>query len=312
MLLCYRNRAMTTPLARWREVPVFLHGITPGEAPASHEEQYSGLLEGVAEALADRGKGPLESAPVFLEWGWENGGRNRWPDAALARTERLVRRSVEAVEDPVWDTTLNPARLQNAALRRAFIHGFADLFYYGSVDGETALREHLFGELARLLAPAAETDRVSVTLFAHSTGTLIAHDFLWHLAGSPEPHPAVSSLRGLRREGRLRVRRFYTLGSPLAPLLCRSTSLVTHVESARKLELADLALGRDDALPGPRWLNFWDRDDLFSYPLGWAYASGPSGGAVEDRRVDLGDTFPSIHGRYWFDGGVASAIAENW
>jgi len=303
---------MTTLSPRWREIPVFLHGVTPGEAPASHEEQYTGLLESVSGALAERGKGPWDAAPVFLEWGWEDGGRNRGPDAVLARTERLIRRSVEAGEDPVWDPTLHPARLLNAALRRAFVHGFADLFYYGSADGESALREHLFGELSRALVTARETGEVSVTLFAHSTGTLIAHDLLWHLAGRPEPHPAVSSLRALHREGRLRVRRLYTLGSPLAPLMCRSSSLMARLESGRKLELADLALGPEDSLPGPRWLNFWDREDVISYPLAWAYAAPSGRAAVEDRHVDLGDTFPAVHGRYWFDGRVASAIAENW
>jgi hypothetical protein len=286
--------------------------MTPGEAPASHEEQYTGLLENVSEALATRGKGPLDSPPVFLEWGWEDGGKNLWPDAALARTERLIRQSVEAAEDPVLDFTLNPARLLHTALRRTFIHGFADLFYYLAPDGEAALREHLFGEMARVLGEAGGRDAVSVTLFAHSVGTVIAHDFLWHLAGRPEPHPAAAPLRALMQEGRLRVRRLYTMGSPLAPLLCRSASLVSRLESGRKLEPADLALGPDGDLPGLRWLNFWDRDDIFAYPLAWAYAAPQGRQAVADHYVDLGDSFPSVHGRYWFDRRVATAIAESW
>lgn len=297
---------------RWREVPVLLHGITPGEAPASHGAQYAGLLEGLEEAFERAGKAGFDGAPVPLEWGWEDGGRNSWPDAALASVERVVRRGVDACEDPVLDPTLNPSRLLSATLRRAFIHGFADLFYYVSPDGEAALRAHLFGALSNGVgAPEAE-EGISLTLFAHSAGAVIAHDFLYHLAGRPEPHPAAAPLRHLRVSGRLRVRRLYTFGAPLAPLMCRSAALIARLNAGRTLDPADLSLSPEPGLEGPRWLNFWDRDDLVAYPVAWAYAAPGGRPAVEDRYADLGDSFPSVHGRYWFDRGVARAIAGNW
>lgn len=297
---------------RWREVPVLLHGITPGEAPASHEEQYDALLENLAEAIPAAGKGPFGAAAVRLEWGWEDGGRNRWPDAGLAAAERAVRRGVDACEEPILDPTLNPARILHAALRRAFIHGFADLFYYVSADGEAALRDHLFGALAGALGDPGEGEGLSVTLFAHSAGAVVAHDFLYHLAGRPAAHPAAAPLRALREGGRLRVRRLYTFGAPLAPLMCRSASLLARLQQGRRLDPSDLALSPDPLLPGPRWLNFWDRDDLFAYPVAWAYGTPGVAPLVEDRYADLGDTFPAVHGRYWASRSVARAIAETW
>jgi hypothetical protein len=302
-------------LAGWKEIPVFIHGITPGRVPGPHTEDYEALLTLVDGALVREGKAAFTAEPLMVEWGWLDGGRNTWPDKDLALAEILVHDACEQAEAGATDFTLNPLRPVYSRLRDAFLYGFADIFYYVSADGEATLRDHVFGALAqRVAAEAASGEGVSLTFFAHSAGTVIAQDFLYHLfAGAGHaPHPEVRALRESLPPGAVRVRRFYTLGSPITPLFFRANSLVRKAIAGQRLDPADLGLGPDPMLGDPRWVNFWDKDDLFAYPLAFHFATPGGRKAVEDRYVDVGDVFPSVHGAYWRSEEVAASIARTF
>lgn len=306
------------PPPEWIELPVFIHGITPDENPGNHDPEYDALYANIQAALRVHGKPPFREPPVKVEWGWRDPDSTLAvaDDQYLAEVERLVAGPALALEAGIWDFTLNPARLLHHELRKVFLFGFADLIYYASRDGEATVRQHVFGDIVSKVNQytALPDARVSLTVVGHSAGSLIAHDLLYHLfgAGKVSDFPAVRQLRQLADANppRLRLRRFYTIGSPITPLTFRSNTLITKVRNNTLLDPLDLGLRDDDALANPRWVNFWDKDDIASFPVSFLYRN--VNGAVQDQYVDLGDFFPSVHNAYWDSTKVAARIADTF
>jgi len=309
-------RKTKKPDAEWLEVPVLIHGITTAAYPTSHGPAYAAFLARVNGALAAAGKRPFDEPAITVEWGWEDSlGRDR----DLAAAERALAAGTFAAVGRraglarVWD------RVPDAG-RRAFIYGFADLSYYISADGEKAVRENVYRCLSQQLEAWEERQggraaRVSLTFFAHSAGAVVAHDFLYKLFSPRGGGPFglwLNAPRRLVRRGRLRVRRFYTLGAPIPPLVLRADALIAKAIAGERLEPAHIGLREEDGLGNPRWVNFWNRRDVFSYPVAFLYRGDGAGAPLQDRCVELKGNFPDVHRRYWESDAVARAIAETF
>jgi hypothetical protein len=304
------------PPREWHEVPVFLHGITSDREPQSHAETYLAFLSLVNEALAEAGKEPFTEAPIMVEWGWE---ASLGQDKCLAEAERLVAAEVLPPTAQRRGISLNPLRRFAAGAREAFLFGVADLFYYVSADGSRAVRDNVFRHLAAEidLKRGGRGSRfgVSLTFVGHSAGTIIAHDFLYRLFGwgaRPAFGLTFNKVRRLKQRGRLRVRRFYTLGSPIAPFIFRSEALIGKIVNREKLNPEVIGLCGEDGLANPRWVNFWTPSDLLSYPVSFLYDTVGGEAVVVDERVDLGESFPGVHSAYWRSEAIAAAVAENF
>jgi hypothetical protein len=301
----------------WLEVPVFIHGITSEREPSSHASSYLAFLALVNGALAARGKPPFGAAPIMVEWGWE---ASLGEDKYLAEAERVVAREALAPAGKRRGIIFNPLRRFNDGARDAFLYGFADMVYYISKEGERAIRENVFRHLEReirLLKKADGSSRpdISLTFVAHSAGSVIAHDFLYRLFGwgaRPAFGLTLNKVRRLVRRGRLRVRRFYTMGSPIAPFIFRSAALIEKVLKREKLSADVIGLRRSDGLANPRWVNFWDGEDLASYPVAFLYGEVDGEAVVVDKRVRLGESFPEVHSAYWRSREVADGVAETF
>ena len=299
----------------WLEVPVFIHGITSEREPASHASSYFAFLRLVNEALAARGKKAIDGQPIMVEWGWE---ASLGKDKYLAEAERLVAR--EALPAKRRGLTLNPLRRFADGAREAFLYGFADMFYYVSKDGGRAVRDnvfaHLAGEIRNLKKRGGRgSPRISLTFVGHSAGAVIAHDFLYRLFGwgaQPLFGLTLNKTRRLARRKRLRIRRFYTLGAPVAPFIFRSQSLIEKILRRERFNPAVVGLGRDDGLGNPRWVNFWDDDDLVAYPVAFLYEKVDGERVVVDRCVDLREKFPAVHSAYWRSSEIADCVAETF
>ena len=63
-------------------------------------------------------------------------------------------------------------------------------------------------------------------------------------------------------------------------------------------------------LKNPRWLNFWDKDDIIAYPLEFLYDNRKA--VIEDYCIDVSDSIRKAHGEYWTSKKMAKAIAENY
>lgn len=300
------------PQPEWMEIPVFIHGITPNPEPRLHDPDYDRLFELIQASLKEKGKPPFQEAPIRVEWGWDS-NQTVENDRYLALAEKLVAEQAIAIERGTPDFSFNLLRLINPVLRQMFLYGFADLFYYVSHDGEWAVRQNVFSHLVNQVfgREAYRTSKVSLTLIAHSAGSVIAHDLLYHLFRDQASEvEMVNELRTQVELGRLRIRRFYTFGSPITPLIFRTDALLLKIFNRELLDPAIIGLKAGNNLSNPRWVNFWDKDDLAAYPVAFLYKN--EAGIIKDQYLNLGDDFPSVHAKYWTSKLMANYIAETF
>jgi len=76
------------------------------------------------------------------------------------------------------------------------------------------------------------------------------------------------------------------------------------------LDTEDIGLRQADGLSNPRWVNFWDKDDLLAAPVSFLYDN--SMGVIEDIPVNAGIILPSAHTDYWYSLEMANYIAKTF
>jgi hypothetical protein len=210
-----------------------------------------------------------------------------------------------------------------------FIFGIADMFYYTSEDGKKTVRETVFTKVLETLADLATKNNkddagISMTCIGHSAGTVILHDLLYNIFSqgyTTKNLPSVlaylkkksllSDVREMAKQKKIRLRKFYTFGSPITPMTVRSNALIKKaVTKGAFLNPEDIGIVEDTGLNNPRWVNFWDPDDLISFPLEFLYDNSAKG--IEDKCIDVSDNPFVAHGKYWTDKNVAKYIAETY
>jgi hypothetical protein len=143
-------------------------------------------------------------------------------------------------------------------------------------------------------------------------------------ADAPEVARTVSDLKRLKemvKAGRLRVRRLFTFGSPITMTAFRADSLLTILsrdgdpQRSNRVDGAQYGLTRNDAafgqpLAGPRWANFWDKDDPIAWPV--EPLMRQAGAEVADVYVDVSDSVTQAHGAYWASDRFHRAVAGLW
>jgi len=77
----------------------------------------------------------------------------------------------------------------------------------------------------------------------------------------------------------------------------RSEALIKKLMNNQKLNPKDLGVRDSDGLANPRWVNFWDRDDIAAFLVEFLYNNENK--VIEDKYLDLGDVFPPCHSKYW-------------
>lgn len=310
--------ALTT---QWNEGLVFIHGITPDPKPGSHAQDYQELYKNIASALElipdPESRKPKFPIPLIgVEWGWQSSSYPTTSDEYLAMAELALSEQAFRQEVGVqnFDFTLNPFRLLRPIVRRLIFYGFADLMYYISKDGEQAIRNHVFKDIANQVRELGSTvsGNLSLTFITHSAGTIIAHDLLYHLFRGQDLPSEIQEVNEVLRElvhaKRLRVRRLYTMGSPLAPLMFRSNSLIAKMRDQQVLLPQNIGFVPYQDLAGPRWINIWDKDDVAAYPVSFLYENGNK--LLEDKYIDVSDSVLTTHNKYWQSDKVAKYIAE--
>ena len=297
----------------WIETALFIHGIMLDREPGPHDSAYDGLFDLIQKALRKKGKPPLDPLPIKVEWGW-NSGQSNESDRFLSDAERILATRSDEVEQSVQDFSL--LRPMHILARQIMIFGFGDLFYYVSKDGERAVRRQVFQTLCNQITErqARYKAGLSLTIVAHSAGTVIAHDLLYHLFRksnkASEGGKPVKQVRQLAQQGQFRVRRLYTMGSPITPMSIRSESLLKKLMNNKKLDPEGLGLRQNDGLTNPRWVNFWDQDDVAAFPVEFLYDNDSR--VIEDKYLDLGDIFPPCHSKYWTSVDLARYVAETF
>jgi len=307
------------PESEWLEIPIFIHGVSPEMKPTSHKGEYGDLLKAVNLGLKERGK-PKLSKPIHIEWGRKFRG-SKGMDQYLAQVEKTLN---TGVLDGMGLGNYSGVLGAYKPVRELLFFAVADLMYYVSSDGKQALRKHVFGGVAnKILSLAKQSNRLSLTFFTHSAGTLIAHDLLYYLFGKKYKQGEMAEnevkriLKYTHRKSTedtsatlLRVRRLYTFGSPISLLSIRANSLINKLRNKQKLDTEDIGLRQADELENPRWVNFWDKDDLIAAPVSFLYDN--SMGVIEDIPVNVGIVLPSAHTDYWYSLEMANYIADTF
>lgn len=270
------------------EVVIYVHGVTP-RGQKDHTQQYRNLHDALRQLNP-----AIPPTFVGVEWGWDStAGQGKSHQLLDKAEEELGARALAAASDPT-DFTINPLRIAVDKFRGLMMFNFADMFYYVSEDGKNAIRYALANTVVQHLRNLgvdldAGVDAVSLTLIAHSAGSVAAFDFLFTLFYTPRPveefiapekvktgpsqpgaaaatatppeiAATISDLKKLKmmaQAGRLRVRRLFTFGSPITPLAFRADSLLAILARdeeptrSNRVDGAQYGLTRNDAPFGP-------------------------------------------------------------
>jgi len=304
-------------MAESHEFVFYIHGVTPTREPVPHQRIYRQLHQSVAAECPD-----WPEAFSGAEWGWNPGEATPHDQELLSQAQNQLGQRVLPAVSNAKDFSLNPARIALNQLREINFYGFSDMFYYTSGTGKDAIRGAICRQLLSYLQENAGDTGARITVVGHSAGCVIGMDLLFHLF-HPAEAPFTShcfvdgsareestELRKWAQEGRLSLRRLITLGNPLAAMAFRHSRVVEAVAAGEKLDPAHYGLVPDESLPGPRWMNIWDRDDPLAWPVEPLMDS--SAGTVKDVYVNVSDWITKAHNAYWTSKAAHKAIAERW
>jgi hypothetical protein len=319
-----------------KNVLVFIHGITPAPEPSQQSSLYTEFLTRMQRAFtASQQKVPDNI--INLYWGFNpHPNTESSGDHLLAPVERRLFQMIQEEQDRTAGIELNPFALIYRQIRKLFILGFADMFYYVSTQGKAQVQVRIFDSFLSQLPELKDNERYSFTIISHSAGTVIMQDLLYTIFGrnatdplpqsyarehakrpSAEPAPySLEQLRDLAADARIRIKCFVTLGSPIAPMIVRHQDVVEHIHNSGKAEIGKLSLHDIGIRPSvvhadSKWLNFWDIDDVVSYPSEFLYDNKRK--MLMDFRVRNAGLFTQdAHNHYWFSDDVARLISVHY
>jgi hypothetical protein len=306
-------------MAEPNDILFYIHGVTPNRTPAPHRALYRQLNDGITALRSD-----WPQTYSGAEWGWSPGENTPHDQELLSQAQNQLGHRVLPAVSNAKDFNINPARIALNQLRELNFYGFSDMFYYTSETGKQAVRSAIARQLLTFVneqQPSPEKP-VRISIIGHSAGCVIGLDLLFHLF-HPEQAPYTShcfvdgaaqdeaaDLRRMARDGSLQIRRLITLGNPLAAMAFRHNRVVEAIAAGEKLNPAHYGLIPDDTLPGPRWINIWDRDDPLAWPV--EPLMNTDSGAVKDVYVNVSDWITKAHSAYWTSKATHKAIAERW
>ncbi|WP_341528750.1 hypothetical protein WKK05_05350 [Nostoc sp. UHCC 0302] len=233
---------------------------------------------------------------------------------------------LQKAANTIFDTAF--PNLQNQPINpmrgiRGFITFFlGDVVAYVSEDVNFIRRtvwKQIWQDLEKPLKEGA-----TYSIIAHSLGTIIAFDYLFHLfkpdhpndfsfipESDPAARPEDSNLEEIKispeelRRLREQFRHFFTMGSPIGLFMMRKGSLWMTGKPFTKLYNPVQGTERS-------WHNFWDSEDAIAYPLAELFKidSENQNQKLVDVPVETGFLILDSHTGYWTNENVAQKIAN--
>jgi hypothetical protein len=312
-----------------REIIIFVHGVSSDQLGRRHDPEYDALYEGVAAASSQ--SSVWRRAEVCrIEWGWNyDAAAEPRREQALTLAQTTLGERLLGVINDAYDPTINPGRFVVNAFRPLLVYGFSDMFYYVSNDGKAAVRAAMAEQIMRFVEAGRGDPRepLSLTIVGHSAGSVIAFDFCFYLFAEEDRrfvkdpvrglyNEEIKHLRTLALEGRLRVRRLITMGSPIAMLACRNDVVVQLLADGGRINPAWYGLTQNPTLfgplklRGPRWMNLWDKDDPIAFPVEPLMDNHSR--AVSDVYMNVSSNIAEAHNLYWANPEVHQHLAAHW
>jgi hypothetical protein len=314
---------------------IYIHGVSQ-DNNRSHRQVYDSLHQGIqaVETPFPQRLNWEKASRCDVEWGW-NFNHHVSPEGnhLLAEAQDQFANDLLPKIKEASDLTWNPLRMLLFTMRNLMIKGFSDMFYYASRDGKSSIRSTVASQIMQCIKqPLEQGEPISLTLMGHSAGSVVAFDFLFYLFApqevlkeqefietqleeiDQETQEDFKKLRRLAEDNKLRIRRLITFGSPISMLAFRSNAVVEILASGNKLNPSHYGLDQNhpvfgEALSGPRWINFWDKDDIISWPVKPLMHNSF---IVEDIYTDVADRIATAHNQYWDSKVVHENIAAYW
>ena len=221
----------------------------------------------------------------------------------------------DLVERRLFDDAFGPMRAVES-LPLAFLHPLAAArtfftFYLGDViayvdESDNGIRRTVWKGMQEALKGC---ERFSIV--AHSLGTIIAFDFLYHLLEKNSLFSPIEDPENLAITLREKFAGLYTMGSPVGLFMLRRADLWNA--NAANGENPDFSKIHNP-IPGDRvWKNFWDEQDIIAYPLERLFAHNQNNNtrSVSDIKVNTGVEPVSAHIGYLKSNAVAREIAAS-
>ncbi|MGB3401957.1 MAG: hypothetical protein WBA77_04640 [Microcoleaceae cyanobacterium] len=314
---------------------IYIHGVSQ-DNHRNHQDIYDSLHQGIQAV-----KTPFphrlnweKASRCDVEWGWNFDAQgNPEGNHLLAEAQDQFANDLLPKIKEAGDITWNPLRMLLFTMRNLMIKGFSDMFYYASRDGKSSIRATVASQIMQCIKqPLEQGEPISLTLIGHSAGSVVAFDFLFYLFApqevlkeqefieiqleeiDEETQEDFKKLRRLAEDNKLRIRRLITFGSPISMLAFRSNAVVEILASGNKLNPSDYGLDQNhpvfgEELTGPRWINFWDKDDIISWPVK-PLMQNPF--MIEDIYTDVADRIAIAHNQYWESKRVHEKLAAYW
>ncbi|GHG88899.1 hypothetical protein [Comamonas sp. JC664] len=248
------------------------------------------------------------------------------PDAeaywkSLYDSVRAVNQGHESALVPLMLRMMRPSLrgmdLRYPGLRWMLVHFVGDIIAYQTNPADPDVYTRIHRQVAEALGRLREKagDDAPLCVIAHSLGSVIASNYFYDLqvqrfAGRDIIEDSVRAAQGTSPlERGETLSHFFTLGSPMALWSLR----YPHAGLDQPVHVPAPELARHHPGVGGQWINFYDDDDVFAWPLqplSEAYRD-----LVEDRSVRVaGPLFswtPLVHPFYWSDDGVMRDIAAS-
>ncbi len=210
-------------------------------------------------------------------------------------------------EEELYDQTVASYDLNFKQLRKFVISYFGDAIAYQPVETAKHNYYRVHEKVASGLKQLSEKagDNSPLCVIAHSLGTVIASNYFYDLQFKTEAADDVNPSSPLEKGETLSL--FYTLGTPM-PLW----SLRYH-DFDRPITIPSPEWKQKHPDMKGEWINFYDRDDVLSFPL---KSISPSYALAvdQDKEVNCGTIFtswnPLSHNGYFTSQEVIHDIIE--
>ena len=222
-------------------------------------------------------------------------------------------------EDEIWEKVKASGPMKNHEMRRFIFNVTGDTLAYQPSEGRRELYVGVHDRMANAFKNLVDRagPEAPLCIFAHSMGTIVAHNFLYDMQNAEEGTYQGEDRAETMLERSDTLSLFVTCGSPLAIWRLRFGDDYKAIRfPGSKVE---------ELYPNlkPKWLNIYDQDDVLGYPISELtddYKELANDDYLEDQPQNVGAFWkswnPMSHKGYFRDreslDTLATHLAEVW
>ncbi len=290
---------------------IFIHGMGTGDPCASYQELWESIASQYNQ-IHNLDSGGFEQLFKLVPIHYKDITYHAKKDIYESAFPEL------SSDDPtVWDI-LNPVQ---------FLHYFVT-FFLGDVTAYVSENDNHIRSTFWQQSKEAMLNG-SYSIIAHSLGSVIAFDFLYHLLERDElflPTPEAESAELAAEQSAFTLEmtdfkqkkeqivsnfaNFFTFGSTIGLFMMRQGKLWRKLPTFSGIDNPVIKLNGAQNIRS--WLNFYDRQDILAYPLENLFNRNPQNAdrALKDIEVQTGNLVINSHINYWQNQDMARKIAQ--